>query len=586
MPRTHRSRARLTLALVILLAFGGMHIAQADWSISHIHYTFAQGYFPSVGSASGIIRSTLRVAFEASEVAVGADLNGDGDETDTGIFVHDRETDKITLISVAHADLRGATDTTILFAIPEGELAEDYNGDGQITDAAIPGVVDLASEQVSYLRVPPLAPLFNADGPWMRIDGDYVLMVFPDGVGAYDLTTDTLIDTPIPAGFPAIDAGVIAFITDTHTLGYYRTDSGEVVDTGEVVRAYEEPTDIELSVSRPWIAFINYEPYVREDLNDDGVLGEVVGIHNLDTGGTQYLPAGVGSTIIGGHDSVFTVDEVEDGQDANGDGDHRDQLLGAYNLFNKSIEYHALDTPMRLLTAVDAIIAGAVSEMIAARDLNGDGRLNLKPILVYLTMSPTDTTKPTISIRVPTATTYTLREPVVADYTCQDESGGSGIASCESRIADGATLWTNTVGAKTVWITATDQAGNVRHTPMRCIVSYGICTSFDESQEYPAWRTLSIPIELCDAHGRNVSHASVQMRLVGLSSGVLPEGALARFTTNNGTVKGYVLRLPLRELAQGEHVLSFMAEADPTVHTLTIRVVDDTTPNGDVPSRS
>jgi hypothetical protein len=37
--------------------------------------------------------------------------------------------------------------------------------------------------------------------------------------------------------------------------------------------------------------------------------------------------------------------------------------------------------------------------------------------------------------------------------------------------------------------------------------------------------------------------------------------------------------LPLHDLAPGEYTLSFTAGNDPTVHTLTIRVIDGTTPN-------
>ncbi len=47
----------------------------------------------------------------------------------------------------------------------------------------------------------------------------------------------------------------------------------------------------------------------------------------------------------------------------------------------------------------------------------------------------------------------------MVDYDCYDE-GGSGLASCEGNVADGATLDTSTLGPQTLTVTARDGAGN------------------------------------------------------------------------------------------------------------------------------
>ena len=68
---------------------------------------------------------------------------------------------------------------------------------------------------------------------------------------------------------------------------------------------------------------------------------------------------------------------------------------------------------------------------------------------------------PVISVSTPSAgAVYGLGESVTADYGCQDEPGGSGLAGCTGTTADGAALDTSSVGEKTFMVEATDKAGN------------------------------------------------------------------------------------------------------------------------------
>jgi uncharacterized repeat protein (TIGR01451 family) len=74
-----------------------------------------------------------------------------------------------------------------------------------------------------------------------------------------------------------------------------------------------------------------------------------------------------------------------------------------------------------------------------------------------------DDTPPTITLRTPPdGATYTLNQDVNADYECADESGGSGLASCEGTVRDGAPIDTATLGVKNFTVTARDNAGNER----------------------------------------------------------------------------------------------------------------------------
>jgi hypothetical protein len=74
---------------------------------------------------------------------------------------------------------------------------------------------------------------------------------------------------------------------------------------------------------------------------------------------------------------------------------------------------------------------------------------------------PADTTPPTITLTTPAdGATYLLNEVVHADYSCEDEEGGSGLASCEGTVAHGAAIDTGSVGSKSFSVDAADNAGN------------------------------------------------------------------------------------------------------------------------------
>ena len=72
-----------------------------------------------------------------------------------------------------------------------------------------------------------------------------------------------------------------------------------------------------------------------------------------------------------------------------------------------------------------------------------------------------DSTAPSIVVSTPTnGAAYALGANVIADYSCSDEVGGSGVASCDGTVADGAAIDTSSPGAHSLSVVATDRAGN------------------------------------------------------------------------------------------------------------------------------
>ena len=91
-----------------------------------------------------------------------------------------------------------------------------------------------------------------------------------------------------------------------------------------------------------------------------------------------------------------------------------------------------------------------------------DGRTASTSHLLQVRTSPSnDTTPPVISMNTPSEeAVYALDEVVLADFACEDESGGSGVASCVGDVAVGDPIDTASVGPKSFTVVATDIAGN------------------------------------------------------------------------------------------------------------------------------
>ena len=105
--------------------------------------------------------------------------------------------------------------------------------------------------------------------------------------------------------------------------------------------------------------------------------------------------------------------------------------------------------------AVDTSTLGEHSFTVQATDRAGNtGSKSVNYTVV-------DRTAPVISVATPSAgAVYGLGESVTADYSCVDEPGGSGLATCAGTVPDGAGVDTSSVGQKTFKVEASDNAGN------------------------------------------------------------------------------------------------------------------------------
>lgn len=106
---------------------------------------------------------------------------------------------------------------------------------------------------------------------------------------------------------------------------------------------------------------------------------------------------------------------------------------------------------------LDTSVPGPLSVTVTARDAAG----NETVVTHTVTVVAGDESAPAIDLRSPLdGAVYLLDEEVAADFSCADEPGGSGIASCVGTVADGASLDTSSVGEKDFRVDAADAAAN------------------------------------------------------------------------------------------------------------------------------
>lgn len=188
-----------------------------------------------------------------------------------------------------------------------------------------------------------------------------------------------------------------------------------------------------------------------------------------------------------------------------------------------------------------------------------------------------DVTPPTISIISPTATAYTLRQAVAANYSCSDT--GSGVATCTGPVTSGSNIDTGAIGAKTFTVNAADNAGNTSSQSVNYNVAYGACLLYDQTHAAKSGSTIPIKFQLCDAAGNDVSSPSTivnaaQVVMVSTNASFTVDDAGNANPDNNfrfdgglGPNGGYIFNLKTTGLATGTYVLTFTVTGDPTTHT-------------------
>jgi hypothetical protein len=99
---------------------------------------------------------------------------------------------------------------------------------------------------------------------------------------------------------------------------------------------------------------------------------------------------------------------------------------------------------------------------------------------------PLDATPPTITLTTPAEdAVYVLGQTVNADYACQDESGGSGLASCVGNVANGSPIDTSSIGEKTFTVDAADNANNTASVTHTYRVIYDLTGFFQPVDNWP-----------------------------------------------------------------------------------------------------
>ena len=114
---------------------------------------------------------------------------------------------------------------------------------------------------------------------------------------------------------------------------------------------------------------------------------------------------------------------------------------------------------------VDTTTLGEHSFTVTATDNAG----NHASAVAHYTV--VDVTAPQIALTTPSqGAEYDIGQHVTASYSCADEDGGSGLASCTGTVASGAAIDTSSVSQKSFTVSATDNAGN----PASTTVTYSV----------------------------------------------------------------------------------------------------------------
>lgn len=107
-----------------------------------------------------------------------------------------------------------------------------------------------------------------------------------------------------------------------------------------------------------------------------------------------------------------------------------------------------------------------------------------------------DVTPPVVTIVSPRDGSVLIAgEGMIADYSCADEPGGSGLASCDGPVVDG-TIVPNGLGSHRFTVTATDREGNRAASTHGYVVFEDIRGPITNHADFAAGRVIPIILEL------------------------------------------------------------------------------------------
>lgn len=131
-----------------------------------------------------------------------------------------------------------------------------------------------------------------------------------------------------------------------------------------------------------------------------------------------------------------------------------------------SVAANATPTTAVRVVVPPATPAGTYDVVLTATTNSGGGTPLTRTGTTKLTV--VDKLAPAVRLTTPAdGATFTLGQTVTADYSCTDETNGSGVDRCTGPVASGAAIDTATIGDKTFSVDGSDRAGNtttVSHT--------------------------------------------------------------------------------------------------------------------------
>lgn len=333
---------------------------------------------------------------------------------------------------VWYADLATGVETQVTFAATAQKL-HDVSGN-RIVYSESPGRVHV------YTVSPPSDVAIGAPGDQNpRIDGDIVAFergpVGNTDIIAIDLSDPLLTEIVIAA---TGDSEQSPSVSATHIAYERHTGGGD----GDIV-LYDLATNTETIIAG------TAADERRPDIDGDVVVYDLiaptldtnVAIHDLSTGTTQVLVAPGNQSNA--HISAGRL-AYDDLTASNRDVMLRDIASGV------TVEV-TVNAATDFLNDIDG------NRVVYTSNENG----NFDIWLYEFTVAGADSTAPTITITTPPdGAAYTLNQTVNAGYACEDEAGGSGLASCVGTVADGTAIDTASVGAKSFTVDAADNAGN------------------------------------------------------------------------------------------------------------------------------
>lgn len=358
--------------------------------------------FANTGFAVGADYQTLGfyrrwVGLAVTEAGQGAlDLNGDGDELDHVLHVHDLQTGTTVNTGLATYDFAVATGEMLLLIRESEQGGVDLNGDGDTADS-VAHVLHLATGTLDNLGLD--ATFFTVDVPGFnsQVDGTLGALVVSEArQGGTDLNGDGdavdnvvhRIDLPsaqvtnlgYASFFARANHGLLSFLVrevdqgadlngdlDVGDMVLFVDDvrTGSLVNTGLGVSTFSHPG------ARGVAFLVSENDQAETDLNQDGDdRDRVLYFYDRERAEVVNVRLAVDLYRVVGKRVVLEVEEDnQSGVDLNGDGDAADDVTHVFDVDHRSV----INTGLESFAGADGgIVPGVIFERWVG-DYNGDG---------------------------------------------------------------------------------------------------------------------------------------------------------------------------------------------------------------------